>query len=493
MSRSSDSTTFIKSHQGIFGLKDVDRPSRVDGSVLVWDESRGQYVHQLSSGGATGPTGHTGPTGVAGPTGPTGYTGVAGPTGSTGPTGHTGPTGPGANLWDNPSNSADVRRIASGTLSGANSSLLGGLQNSVTGPESTVVGGFQNIVNGNNSTIVGGYQNNATGLRCLIGQGIGGLVTGDNSTIINGDGNTVQGNGATVVNGVNNTANGYLSVILNGSGNSILAGGNSSLIGGSINNIINPNCQQCVVIGGDGTTMGANCTQCMSFGRGTFSAGATQATVFNNGVGTHIPLDNTVCFVFNGIASDNRGIYYLDPKIGNDNGTYDPICIAPSGQLYQDNTIRSFGISARPQTNVAYVVPAVNTWQEMHSQVTQPFIFNGHGLFSDAGNGIIQYDGPNNALLKFTISAQAYSTGESDCGLEFTLLVNNLTTNVEIGCTSLTQDTSAEHCSSYTDVIDASTGDNFSLAYRFTNPANVPITIVFSRASLYMEIIKISI
>jgi hypothetical protein len=135
-------------------------------------------------------------------------------------------------------------------LSGTNSGILAGYNNTVSSSDSFIIGGHDNTVNGEYSFIDGGFYNGIinTSSSFIIGGAVNYLEKVNSSSIIGGALNSIIGQefpttvGSSIINAINSniTGSGYSTIL--GSNNSYITEnelGFNSIIGGTNNSISN--------------------------------------------------------------------------------------------------------------------------------------------------------------------------------------------------------------------------------------------------------------
>jgi hypothetical protein len=163
-------------------------------------------------------------------------------------------------------NSVDLstnRAAATQVASGANSTVLGGQNNTASSVHSIVVGGARNTASTNAyATIVGGSDNVASQERSFVGGGYLNYATGAKAVVVGGNNNTASGQESAVVGGILNVASGTRSIVAGGNTNTNAA--TSATISGGYNNDIQASRNFSVIAGGQGHTIsgGSNSVIC---------------------------------------------------------------------------------------------------------------------------------------------------------------------------------------------------------------------------------------
>jgi len=143
--------------------------------------------------------------------------------------------------------------------SGGDFSIVGGRVNTSTGESGFIGGGRSNTVSGTYATISGGQTNTASAAHATVGGGQSNQATATHATIAGGVSNIASRYQSFIGGGYNNRAQGYNDVIVGGGDNAsfINTGGNEDyrFIGGGRYNAINANSEQCVIVGGYGSTI----------------------------------------------------------------------------------------------------------------------------------------------------------------------------------------------------------------------------------------------
>lgn len=112
--------------------------------------------------------------------------------------------------------------------------LVTGFENSITGAWTSVSGGMFNTASGDGASVSGGTSNTASGDGASVSGGASSTASGGRASISGGNFNTASGNWASVSGGTSGTASGDQASVTGGQSN-VASGPRSSVHGGTTN------------------------------------------------------------------------------------------------------------------------------------------------------------------------------------------------------------------------------------------------------------------